>query len=148
VEYVVGFCYSHDLKEVLLLRRNKAPYAEMYNGVGGKVESGETPRKAMFRELLEEVPYITKQDVKVMSWLVTEHFSHNVLNVYAIFLTGGGLCYPKYYDVKEGVLQWFWTDMETWLFRADNPEFAGEGNLAYFMHYGMLRGRELCAEQK
>jgi 8-oxo-dGTP diphosphatase len=53
--YVVGFLFSGDLYHVLLIRKNHPPWqAGKLNGVGGKIEEGETPRGAMQREFFEE----------------------------------------------------------------------------------------------
>lgn len=41
--------------ELLLIRKKRGPGAGLYNGPGGKVEDGETPREAARRETEEEV---------------------------------------------------------------------------------------------
>lgn len=53
--YVVGFLFNEDLSEVLLIRKNKPEWqAGRLNGIGGKVEPGETNHEAMQREANEE----------------------------------------------------------------------------------------------
>lgn len=53
--YVCGFLFSSDRKRVLLIRKNKPTWQiGRLNGVGGKVEEGETPLEAMRREFHEE----------------------------------------------------------------------------------------------
>ena len=53
--YVAGFLFSADLSKVLLIRKLKPAWqAGKLNGVGGKVEPGETPTAAMVREFYEE----------------------------------------------------------------------------------------------
>lgn len=55
IEAVVGFAFSEDLRTVLLIRKVKpASQAGKLNGVGGKVEKGETFVDAMVREFREE----------------------------------------------------------------------------------------------
>jgi len=50
------FLFSPDLKYVWLLRKNKPKWQEDYlNGVGGKVEKGETFMNCIIRETKEEV---------------------------------------------------------------------------------------------
>lgn len=49
-QYVVGFAFDHTMDHVLMLKRKKPPYQHLYNGVGGKIENGENPEQAMFRE--------------------------------------------------------------------------------------------------
>jgi 8-oxo-dGTP diphosphatase len=53
--YVVGFMMDPTLSQVVLIRKNR-PAAQVgkLNGVGGKVEQGETPLDAMSREFREE----------------------------------------------------------------------------------------------
>jgi 8-oxo-dGTP diphosphatase len=53
--YVVGFMMDPTLSRVVLIRKNR-PAAQVgkLNGVGGKVEQGETPLDAMSREFREE----------------------------------------------------------------------------------------------
>ena len=54
-EYVCGFLFSRDRTRVLLIRKNRPAWqAGKLNGLGGKVEPGETPLEAMRREFREE----------------------------------------------------------------------------------------------
>lgn len=54
-EYVCGFLFSTDRERVLLIRKRRPAWqAGRLNGVGGKVEAGETPEAAMAREFREE----------------------------------------------------------------------------------------------
>lgn len=54
-EYVVGLCFSENRKNILLIRKNRPEWqAGKLNGVGGKLEEGESPRAAMTREFQEE----------------------------------------------------------------------------------------------
>ncbi len=53
--YVCGFMFSPDRSRVLLIRKNRPTWqAGKLNGVGGKVEPGETAHDAMVREFREE----------------------------------------------------------------------------------------------
>ena len=56
--------------EVLLLRRNNPPGQGMWNGVGGKLEVGESPLAACAREVVEETGYepLDLAAAGVMSW--------------------------------------------------------------------------------
>lgn len=56
-EYVLGFLFSNapEFSRVVLIRKTKPEWqAGKLNGVGGKVEKGETALEAMRREFLEE----------------------------------------------------------------------------------------------
>ena len=53
--YVLGFCFSPDMREVVLIEKNKPEWQKGHlNGVGGKIEENETPSYAMQREFMEE----------------------------------------------------------------------------------------------
>jgi len=53
--YVVGFLFSEDQSRVLLVWKNRPAWQNgKLNGVGGKIEAGETPLQAMEREFKEE----------------------------------------------------------------------------------------------
>lgn len=53
--YVVGFLFSTDLKRVALVTKNRPQWqAGLLNGIGGKIEPGETNITAMVREFNEE----------------------------------------------------------------------------------------------
>lgn len=89
IQYVVGFLFSEDKEKVVLIEKNRPAFqAGKYNGVGGKIEEGETALQAMQREFWEET------GVTIDSW-----------KQYSI-LTGDCIVYvfkafsEKYLDVK------------------------------------------------
>lgn len=55
IRYVVGFLFSPNYKNVVLIRKNRPDFQKgLYNGVGGKIELNESPIEAMIREFKEE----------------------------------------------------------------------------------------------
>ena len=53
--YACGFLFSPDRQRVLLIRKRRPAWqAGKLNGVGGKIEPGESPAEAMRREFREE----------------------------------------------------------------------------------------------
>lgn len=55
MKYVVGFAFSPDMENVLLIRKQRPEWqCGFLNGIGGKVEPGELPLEAMTRECAEE----------------------------------------------------------------------------------------------
>lgn len=53
--YVVGFLFSEDMERVALIEKNKPEWQKGWlNGIGGKIEAGETAAEAMQREFYEE----------------------------------------------------------------------------------------------
>ena len=58
--YVIGFMFTNDWKDVLLIRKNRPAWqAGKLNGVGGHIEPGEEPIQAMVREFKEETGLTT-----------------------------------------------------------------------------------------
>lgn len=54
-EYVVGFYFDRTFQQVVLIWKNKPDWQKgKLNGVGGKIEHGESPVDAMIREFNEE----------------------------------------------------------------------------------------------
>lgn len=55
-DFVEGFLFSEDRERVTLIHKLTGPASVVgrWNGVGGKIELGETPAEAMAREFLEE----------------------------------------------------------------------------------------------
>lgn len=62
-EYVVGFLFSIDRRQVVLIQKKRPSWqAGRYNGPGGRIEAGETAHEAMRREFAEET------GVSVRNW--------------------------------------------------------------------------------
>lgn len=58
-EYVAGFLFDLGAREVVLVKKARPDWqAGLYNGVGGKIEPGETPEQAMQREFMEEANHL------------------------------------------------------------------------------------------
>lgn len=55
IKYVVGFMFSASKNYVVLIKKNRPAWQKGFlNGVGGKIEPGESPESAMVREFYEE----------------------------------------------------------------------------------------------
>jgi len=55
IKYVAGFLFDRSLNMVVLIEKQSPEWQkDKWNGVGGKVEAGETPLQAMVREFKEE----------------------------------------------------------------------------------------------
>ena len=61
-EYTLGFCFSKDLRQVLLINRHKHQFhSNKANGLGGKIIIGESPAEGILREVKEESGITTKE---------------------------------------------------------------------------------------
>jgi 8-oxo-dGTP diphosphatase len=56
ITYTCGLAFNKDLTQVLLIYKNKGPKCNVgrWNGIGGKIELGESHRGCMVREFKEE----------------------------------------------------------------------------------------------
>lgn len=55
MKYSIGFCFSFDKEKVVLIKKEKPAWQKgRLNGVGGKIELGETAEACMIREFQEE----------------------------------------------------------------------------------------------
>lgn len=64
VRYVAGFMFTFDRDRVALIRKQKPVWQRgKLNGIGGKVEPGETAVQAMVREFQEETGYQTGEEM-------------------------------------------------------------------------------------
>ncbi|MBV6682758.1 8-oxo-dGTP diphosphatase [Bacillus sp. JRC01] len=52
--YKYTLCFIQRNDEILMLNRDKPPVLGLWNGVGGKIEKGETPSECILREIAEE----------------------------------------------------------------------------------------------
>ncbi len=63
--YVAGFMFDPTMNYVALIRKNKPEWQKgLLNGIGGKIEDGESPNSAMIREFGEEARYAGTPDWK------------------------------------------------------------------------------------
>jgi 8-oxo-dGTP diphosphatase len=61
MQYVLGFMFSEDRRQVALIRKDRPEWQKgKFNAPGGKVEPGETPLDATVREFSEETGYQTE----------------------------------------------------------------------------------------
>ncbi len=129
-------CFIRRSDEVLMLNREKPSWMGMWNGVGGRIEQGETPRECILREVLEETGI--KLSDALYGGVVTWEDDGKDFGGMHIFLAD----VPKNYDYKtprgtnEGILDWKRLD---WLL---DPENTGViKNIQRFLP-AMLEGRE------
>jgi 8-oxo-dGTP diphosphatase len=86
IKYVLGFCFSTDASQVVLIKKNAPELLKgLWNGVGGKIEPDESSMDAMVREFKEE----TGVESYPLNWthtlLLHDTFSRYIIDVYRAF---------------------------------------------------------------
>ena len=79
--YVMGFCFSTDLKKVALVKKNRPKWqAGLWNGIGGHVEDEEEATAAMQREFEEETGVAVEQQGpwRLVSTIGNDHYQIEV----------------------------------------------------------------------
>lgn len=75
--HTVGFVFSKDQAQVLLMLKNRPPWQKgKYNGPGGKVEAGETAIQCVAREVFEETNISIEEDAWIYFAEITEGSNH------------------------------------------------------------------------
>ena len=130
--YCVCILFNKDLTKTLLIKKAEGKlFAGMFNGLGGKLEQGETPEEACIREIFEE----SNEKIKLTNpfHLATLTFPHKqVINLHA------------FYDVidevelgenREGEAHWKPVEF---LLDFKNQLVVGYGNLAYLCKLALI----------
>jgi 8-oxo-dGTP diphosphatase len=101
---------------VLLLRRLRAPFAGLWNGLGGKVEPGEKPRASALRELREEASIAAHEiagitRLGIVSWVYLDNDSAveatGSMSVFLVELDSSRAPWTGSRSCPEGELAWF-----------------------------------------
>lgn len=115
LQYTICFIYSGD--EMLMLNRNKPANMGLWNGVGGKLDPGETPTAGALREIREETG-LNLADVAFSGIVTWDAETQGQSGMYA-FLANveASAKNPRMQETREGVLAWKRID---WILHADN----------------------------
>ncbi len=95
-------CFLIRAEHILMLKRKRPPNRGLWNGVGGKIEPGETPVDACLREVAEETGYRLRRlrFLGIMTW---QGFDHPAGGLYIFSAPAPDGPLPQ---TEEGVLQW------------------------------------------
>lgn len=121
-------CFIRQGGNVLLLNRNTAPWMGSWNGVGGKIEPGESPYLGVLREIAEEtgLKLESVEDKGVVSWTVDGE-PRGGMHAFIAELPAS-IDYPTPRATEEGILDW--KPIE-WVIHPENKGVAH--NLPYFL---------------
>ncbi|MEK5521954.1 MULTISPECIES: NUDIX hydrolase [Heyndrickxia] len=125
--YKYTICFIKKGQELLMLNRHKPVWMGIWNGVGGKIEKGETPLEGMLREIEEETGLQIEQiEYKgTVTWTVDGHDAGGMY----VFVAELPETFDYYTPVKtdEGILDW--KDI-SWVL---HPENLGMANVKYYL---------------
>ena len=127
-KYVVIFLFTKDYKKVLMIKRNKPPYKDCWNGIGGKVEENETEIQAAIRECHEETGIKLDNPKLFITYIYPETNEMNKgtnLSVLYDFVDEVAVK-PNY----EGIYEW---KDSSFALDFNNKELAGLANISQFV---------------
>lgn len=143
-KYTVVLLFNGDGSKVLLQTKDRTAFAGMLNGVGGKIEKGETPYEGAIREIQEETTLV-ETDIGNFTWLGTLitpeqcDLKNPDMNPELYFMAGVVRDESKAKKNPEST-----EPVEWYGIREDNTivtdlQLAGDGNLSYFIEIGRKR---------
>ena len=106
MKYVVGYCFDPYFEHVVLIEKARPEWqAGKLNGVGGKIEPKETPRRAMVREFQEEA------GVYIPAW---QHIRTEKFNWWRVGHSGGLERHPTHvYHFATVATRFQWSEITT-----------------------------------
>ena len=116
LKYTIAFILRGD--EILMLNRNYEPGLGRWNGVGGKIEQGETPLQGIIREIYEETGITVNEQNVSYTGAVTWVNEYEKSGMYAFIAEMPETFeYNTPIETDEGILCWKQKD---WLFHPKN----------------------------
>ncbi len=123
-KYNVIVVFDKELKQILMCKRTKEPYKDMFNLVGGKIEKENDGLNEAYRELEEETN-ITKRDITLVHFMNIEYLKFNKsIEVYYGILNNE-------VELVEEVNKLTWQNINDNFF--DVKKYAGEGNIGHII---------------
>ncbi|HEK9098854.1 TPA: 8-oxo-dGTP diphosphatase [Bacillus pseudomycoides] len=106
--YKHTLCFIRRNEEILMLNREYDPVKGLWNGVGGKIESGETPLESAIREIKEETDIDVKNNQIHFKGIITWEVDHTYSGgMYAYVVdVSNNFYYETPKKTTEGILDW------------------------------------------
>jgi 8-oxo-dGTP diphosphatase len=105
LKYTLCFLLYQDA--VLMIHRKKKPWKDHLNGLGGKLEEGETKEESVIRELKEETGIVVSEDQLIYGGLLTWKLPDEELGLYLFTAKVSEKDYFKgSKETDEGTLEW------------------------------------------
>jgi len=114
LEYTL--CLIRNGDKILLLNREKPPQMGMWNGVGGKIEPGETSLESAIRETFEETGIRLIDMVYAGNVIFTSENSRQGMYLFMAEMPKNQLLATPF-GTREGILDWKSID---WIMQKDN----------------------------
>jgi len=106
--YTQTLCFIRRGDELLMLNRNHKPTQGLWNGVGGKIEEGETAKDCIVREIQEETNIVVQPadviDRGMITWETDGSYADG-LYVYRVDMHNT-FDYETPRKTSEGILDW------------------------------------------
>ena len=123
-------CFIKQGSKILMLNREKPVWMGIWNGIGGKIEKGETPSEGILREIIEETGIeLEVENVNfkgIVSWTDPDNTYYDGMYVFTVELPEG-FYYHTPIKTDEGILDW---KEVTWVI---DPENSGIADLKYHL---------------
>lgn len=122
-------CFIKRKNDILLLNREAPAWMGVWNGVGGKLEPGETPRESILREVKEETGIQLDEGIRfkgVVTWTVDQNRAGGMYLYFAEVEDHFEYATPL--KTEEGILDW--KDID-WILHRDNVGVAT--NIVHFL---------------
>ncbi|MEC5425798.1 8-oxo-dGTP diphosphatase [Virgibacillus sp. C22-A2] len=117
--YKHTLCFIKKKDKILMLNRKYSPLKGLWNGVGGKIDEGETETQCVIREVKEETEIDVSIEQIKYKGIITYEFDNSFKGGIHIYLVD----IPNEYEyltpktTDEGILDW---KEITWLLSEDN----------------------------
>jgi|GEM_PF-6405611 len=136
-EFVLGLVFDPKREHIILIDRLKDPYNLKLNGIGGKVDFGETPELAIQRELKEETGF-SMDEILLCDFVLTVEFKEDSSKLHVFYIKLKDKFPIRIHKTHEGTFAWHkLSDVN--LLDGSDEKIAGDGSMAFFTKFILER---------